>query len=221
MMVKRLLILVIIILTFIFIIPNVLGKYIICASDSISYSINIDNLYPVLTITDINNSIINDGDIAITSVMVSFSSNISNSYYEYSINADFSSSPKYNLENTSTLSKSGNYRVTIIDRNGNTTQVSFELRKGVCKDELDRYYLSLSDALKLKNNCKSEITLLENISEDSSIFSNMSISINVNSYKLYGSFNVSRWFNINYRAEVEYVVHIQNLHLMLKEHLTY
>lgn len=193
MMVKRLLILVIIILTFIFIIPNnVLGKYIICASDSISYSINIDNLYPVLTITDINNSIINDGDIAITSVMVSFSSNISNSYYEYSINADFSSSPKYNLENTSTLSKSGNYRVTIIDRNGNTTQVSFELRKGVCKDELDRYYLSLSDALKLKNNCKSEITLLANISEDSSIFSNMSISINVNSYKLYGSFNVSR-----------------------------
>ena len=124
--------------------------------------------------------------------MVSFSSNISNSYYEYSINADFSSSPKYNLENTSTLSKSGNYRVTIIDRNGNTTQVSFELRKGVCKDELDRYYLSLSDALKLKNNCKSEITLLANISEDSSIFSNMSISINVNSYKLYGSFNVSR-----------------------------
>ncbi len=189
---KYLLIFILITLTFIFIIPNVLGKYIICASDSISYSINIDNLYPVLTITDINNSIINDGDIAITSVMVSFSSNISNSYYEYSINADFSSSPKYNLENTSTLSKSGNYRVTIIDRNGNTTQVSFELRKGVCKDELDRYYLSLSDALKLKNNCKSEITLLANISEDSSIFSNMSISINVNSYKLYGSFNVSR-----------------------------
>ena len=189
---KYLLIFILITLTFIFIIPKVLGKYIICASDSISYSINIDNLYPVLTITDINNSIINDGDIAITSVMVSFSSNISNSYYEYSINADFSSSPKYNLENTSTLSKSGNYRVTIIDRNGNTTQVSFELRKGVCKDELDRYYLSLSDALKLKNNCKSEITLLANISEDSSIFSNMSISINVNSYKLYGSFNVSR-----------------------------
>ena len=160
---KYLLIFILITLTFIFIIPNVLGKYIICASDSISYSINIDNLYPVLTITDINNSIINDGDIAITSVMVSFSSNISNSYYEYSINADFSSSPKYNLENTSTLSKSGNYRVTIIDRNGNTTQVSFELRKGVCKDELDRYYLSLSDALKLKNNCKSEITLLANI----------------------------------------------------------
>lgn len=189
---KYLLIFILITLTFIFIIPNVLGKYIICASDSISYSINIDNLYPVLTITDINNSIINNGDIAITSVMVSFSSNISNSYYEYSINADFSSSPKYNLENTSTLSKSGNYRVTIIDINGNTTQVSFELRKGVCKDELDRYYLSLSDALKLKNNCKSEITLLANISEDSSIFSNMSISINVNSYKLYGSFNVSR-----------------------------
>lgn len=218
---KYLLIFILITLTFIFIIPNILGKYIICASDSISYSINIDNLYPVLTITDINNSIINNGDIAITSVMVSFSSNISNSYYEYSINADFSSSLKYNLENTSTLSKLGNYRVTIIDRNGNTTQVSFELRKGVCKDELDRYYLSLSDALKLKNNCKSEITLLANISEDSSIFSNMSISINVNSYKLYGSFNVSRWFNINYRAEVEYVVHIQNLHLMLKEHLTY
>lgn len=218
---KYLLIFILITLTFIFIIPNILGKYIICASDSISYSINIDNLYPVLTITDINNSIINNGDIAITSVMVSFSSNISNSYYEYSINADFSSSPKYNLENTSTLSKSGNYRVTIIDINGNTTQVSFELRKGVCKDELNRYYLSLSDALKLKNNCKSEITLLANISEDSSIFSNMSISINVNSYKLYGSFNVSRWFNINYRAEVEYVVHIQNLHLMLKEHLTY
>lgn len=189
---KYLLIFILITLTFIFIIPNVLGKYIICASDSISYSINIDNLYPVLTITDINNSIINNGDIAITSVMVSFSSNISNSYYEYSINADFSSSPKYNLENTSTLSKSGNYRVTIIDINGNTTQVSFELRKGVCKDELNRYYLSLSDALKLKNNCKSEITLLANISEDSSIFSNMSISINVNSYKLYGSFNVSR-----------------------------
>ena len=189
---KYLLIFILITLTFIFIIPNILGKYIICASDSISYSINIDNLYPVLTITDINNSIINNGDIAITSVMVSFSSNISNSYYEYSINADFSSSPKYNLENTSTLSKSGNYRVTIIDINGNTTQVSFELRKGVCKDELDRYYLSLSDALKLKNNCKSEITLLANISEDSSIFSNMSISINVNSYKLYGSFNVSR-----------------------------
>lgn len=189
---KYLLIFILITLTFIFIIPNVLGKYIICASDSISYSINIDNLYPVLTITDINNSIINNGDIAITSVMVNFSSNISNSYYEYSINADFSSSPKYNLENTSTLSKSGNYRVTIIDINGNTTQVSFELRKGVCKDELNRYYLSLSDALKLKNNCKSEITLLANISEDSSIFSNMSISINVNSYKLYGSFNVSR-----------------------------
>lgn len=189
---KYLLIFILITLTFIFIIPNVLGKYIICASDSISYSINIDNLYPVLTITDINNSIINNGDIAITSVMVSFSSNISNSYYEYSINADFSSSPKYNLENTSTLSKSGNYRVTIIDINGDTTQVSFELRKGVCKDELNRYYLSLSDALKLKNNCKSEITLLANISEDSSIFSNMSISINVNSYKLYGSFNVSR-----------------------------
>lgn len=189
---KYLLIFILITLTFIFIIPNILGKYIICASDSISYSINIDNLYPVLTITDINNSIINNGDIAITSVMVSFSSNISNSYYEYSINADFSSSLKYNLENTSTLSKLGNYRVTIIDRNGNTTQVSFELRKGVCKDELDRYYLSLSDALKLKNNCKSEITLLANISEDSSIFSNMSISINVNSYKLYGSFNVSR-----------------------------
>lgn len=189
---KYLLIFILITLTFIFIIPNILGKYIICASDSISYSINIDNLYPVLTITDINNSIINNGDIAITSVMVSFSSNISNSYYEYSINADFSSSPKYNLENTSTLSKSGNYRVTIIDINGNTTQVSFELRKGVCKDELNRYYLSLSDALKLKNNCKSEITLLANISEDSSIFSNMSISINVNSYKLYGSFNVSR-----------------------------
>lgn len=189
---KYLLIFILITLTFIFIIPTILGKYIICASDSISYSINIDNLYPVLTITDINNSIINNGDIAITSVMVSFSSNISNSYYEYSINADFSSSPKYNLENTSTLSKSGNYRVTIIDINGNTTQVSFELRKGVCKDELNRYYLSLSDALKLKNNCKSEITLLANISEDSSIFSNMSISINVNSYKLYGSFNVSR-----------------------------
>lgn len=189
---KYLLIFILITLTFIFIIPNILGKYIICASDSISYSINIDNLYPVLTITDINNSIINNGDIAITSVMVSFSSNISNSYYEYSINADFSSSPKYNLENTSTLSKSGNYRVTIIDINGDTTQVSFELRKGVCKDELNRYYLSLSDALKLKNNCKSEITLLANISEDSSIFSNMSISINVNSYKLYGSFNVSR-----------------------------
>ena len=131
---KYLLIFILITLTFIFIIPNVLGKYIICASDSISYSINIDNLYPVLTITDINNSIINNGDIAITSVMVSFSSNISNSYYEYSINADFSSSPKYNLENTSTLSKSGNYRVTIIDINGDTTQVSFELRKGVCKD---------------------------------------------------------------------------------------
>ena len=189
---KYLLIFILITLTFIFIIPNILGKYIICASDSISYSINIDNLYPVLTITDINNSIINNGDIAITSVMVSFSSNISNSYYEYSINADFSSSPKYNLENTSTLSKSGNYRVTIIDINGDTTQVSFELRKGVCKDELNRYYLSLSDALKLKNNCKSEITLLANISEDSSIFSNMSISFNVNSYKLYGSFNVSR-----------------------------
>ena len=189
---KYLLIFILITLTFIFIIPNVLGKYIICASDSISYSINIDNLYPVLTITDINNSIINNGDIAITSVMVSFSSNISNSYYEYSINADFSSSPKYNLENTSTLSKSGNYRVTIIDINVDTTQVSFELRQGVCKDELNRYYLSLSDALKLKNNCKSEITLLANISEDSSIFSNMSISINVNSYKLYGSFNVSR-----------------------------
>ena len=189
---KYLLIFILITLTFIFIIPNILGKYIICASDSISYSINIDNLYPVLTITDINNSIINNGDIAITSVMVSFSSNISNSYYEYSINADFSSSPKYNLENTSTLSKSGNSRVTIIDINGDTTQVSFELRQGVCKDELNRYYLSLSDALKLKNNCKSEITLLANISEDSSIFSNMSISINVNSYKLYGSFNVSR-----------------------------
>lgn len=221
MMVKRLLILVIIILTFIFVIPNVLGKYVICASDSISYSINIDNSYPVLTITDINNSIINDGDIAITSVIVSFSSNVSNSYYEYSTNEDFSSSIKCNLENNSTLSKLGNYIITIIGKNGNITQVSFELRKGICKDELDKYYLSLSDALELKENCKSEITLLTNISEDASIFSNMDINININGYKLYGSFSISRWFNINYRAEVEYVVHTQNLHLMLKGHSIY
>lgn len=192
MMVKRLLILVIIILTFIFVIPNVLGKYVICASDSISYSINIDNSYPVLTITDINNSIINDGDIAITSVIVSFSSNVSNSYYEYSTNEDFSSSIKCNLENNSTLSKLGNYIITIIGKNGNITQVSFELRKGICKDELDKYYLSLSDALELKENCKSEITLLTNISEDASIFSNMDINININGYKLYGSFSISR-----------------------------
>ncbi len=159
------------------VIPNKCeAKYILEKTTKVS--VNIQS--PVsLTITDINNSIINNNEIAVEFAQVSFNSG--GATYKYNdAGYDFDNSTEIKLDNNQQICEEGFYQIIL----NNSKYYNFQIKKAVCKNSDNHYYLTLQEAVNIPNN---KIELLNNFSENT-ITVNENVSLDLKFYTVSTSF---------------------------------
>lgn len=173
------------------------SKYVIKTECIPKVVISIDKTAPEVTITDINgNSIVNENNQAISEAKVSYMDEISgidSALYKYNPEEEnFEGLESINLDNNETFTKTGWYEIEITDNARNISIYNFYLGPAVCRIE-EIYFGSITSAVEtVESNCNEviEIVMLTNTEEDVTISNNKNILLNIDNYKIIGTFTI-------------------------------
>ncbi len=170
-------------------------KYVITMRQDLNVNVSIDKIKPEVNIVDINgNKLDEKNNYGIDNVKIKYSddlSGIASAIYKHNpFEENFSECEENKLLNDVTFTQEGWYEVKITDKAGNSTMYLFYIGPAVCRIE-EKYFASITSAVEtIPSNLseETEIVMLTNTTENVEIDNNRNALLNIDNYKIIGSF---------------------------------
>ena len=177
------------------------SKYVITIKNDLNVNVSIDKIEPSVNIIDINKS--NIDNKALEQATIEYSddlSGIESAIYKYNpAEEEFENCEENELSNNVTFTEEGWYELKITDKAGNIRKHRFYIGPAVCRIE-DTYFGSICSAVEtITSNLsrETEIVMLTNTIDDVNISKNRNATLNIDNYKITGSFVIEEGSKLN------------------------